>query len=404
MVETEIQNSVRELMEKEMPELEEELKKLVLKILRDDCKYFKKMAKDFYDKIKINKETIDNWVELEKQKDNVYRQWLKYASDNNLQGNHLEQAKQAAELNGELNQYEEFDNYMKERNNRMKEEETSKIFKEYYSIILEYQNKLNMAITGQSIKVIGVYRSDTGRNIKLYELTAKDIIDHMVPTLRSGSLSIKTGLESKKSFQGIKILSKKEKLFNFDIKGLDKTAEEIYQRYNYSKSRLVKSSIGYVLWKPKGRWLGIKIATLGDVDEAYSLFFLKNKKEPSFKKDDIELNIDDFIRFGIQTVDNAPGILQGDVIGKDGQFYQIKGIGSSLGKVTKLFDIFDSLKDINENNLEEIASKIVKLLLPENKRNQVIDQVSKEVSVDFKNSSGLNELLKNAKVRIKSYG
>lgn len=401
MVEVEIQEKIKELMGKEMLELEEELKKLVLEILKSDCKYFKEMAKEFYNKIKTNKEIIDSWIDLEQQKDQVYRKWLKYASDNNLQGEHLEQAKQAAKLNGELKQYEEFENYMKERNSRMKEEKTSDIFKEYYSIILEYQNKLNMAITGQSIKVIGVYRSNTGRNIELYELTAENIIDHMVPTLKSGNLSIKTGLESKKDFQRLTMLSKK-KSFNFDIGGLDKTAEEIYQRYNYSKSRLVKSSIGYVLWKPNGRWLGIKIATLGDVDEAYSLFFLKNKKDPSFKKG-MELNIDDFIRFGIQTVDNASGILQGDVTGEDGQFYQIKGIGSSLGRVTKLFDIFDSLKDINENNLEKSASKIAKLLLPGNKRNQVIDQVSKEVTVDFKNSSGLNELLKNARTRIELY-
>jgi hypothetical protein len=402
MAEVEIQNSVRELMEKEIPELEEELKKLVLEILKDDCKYFKKMAKDFYKDMGTNKETIDNWIEIEKQKDAVYRNWLKIASEHNLQGGHLEQAKQAARIAGELKQYEEFENYMKERNNRMKEEKTSEIFKKYYSIILKYQNELNIAITGQSIKVIGVYRSSTGKNIELYEMTAKDIVNHMIPKLERGKLSIKSGLEGKKDFQGLKVLSK-DKSFNFSIEGLDKTAEEIYQRYNYSKSRLVKSSIGYVLWKPNGRWLGIKIATLGDVDEAYSLFFLKDKKNPSFTKK-MEINIDDFIRFGIQTVDNAPGILQGDVTGKDEQFYQIKGIGSSLGSVTKLFDVFDSLKNINENNLEESASKIVKLLLPGNKRNQVIDQVSKEANVDFKNSSGLNELLKNARARVELYG
>ena len=402
MAEVGIQNSVRELMEKEMPELEEELKKLVLEILKDDCKHFKKLAKNFYKDMGTNKETIDSWIEIEKQKDAIYRNWLKIASEHNLQGGHLEQAKQAARIAGKLKQYEEFENYMKERNNRMKEEKTSEIFKKYYSIILKYQNELNIAITGQSIKVIGVYRSSTGKNIELYEMTAKDIVNHMIPKLERGKLSIKSGLEGKKDFQGLKVLSK-DKSFNFSIEGLDKTAEEIYQRYNYSKSRLVKSSIGYVLWKPNGRWLGIKIATLGDVDEAYSLFFLKDKKNPSFKNK-MEINIDDFIRFGIQTVDNAPGILQGDVTGKDGQFYQIKGIGSSLGSVTKLFDVFDSLKNINENNLEESASKIVKLLLPGNKRNQVIDQVSKEASVDFKNSSGLNELLKNARARVELYG
>ena len=394
----EIQEELRDVLAEEMPNMEEQLKKLVLQILTEKQMELKSLAQRFKDEIHLNKVEVDALLAQEQERDKVYRQWLSYAKKENFTGGHLEQAKKAAELKKELDAFEDFERYILQRNENMKSEKISVLFQEFYSKIFKYQNELNKMITGDSIKMIGVYRSPNGKTIELYEIEEENLINYIVPSLASGKLNVKTGLSSQESFRkvGKQLINNN---FKFNLTGLNETATEIYQRYNYSKSKLVKASIGYVLWKPNGRWLGIKIATLGDVDEAYTLFYLKNEANPSFSKDR-ENNIDDFIRQGIQSVDSAAGILQGDIVGENGQQYQVKGIGSSLGNTGKLFDLFDSLAGINSSNLEESASKIVELLMPGDKRNQIIDYISKDVSVDFKNAEkDLADLKKDANSR-----
>jgi hypothetical protein len=99
---------------------------------------------------------------------------------------------------------------------------------------------------------------------------------------------------------------------------LDRTFQEVWQRYRISKAKLQLRGAAYILWN-LGHWDGVWISGAGPLGEAYMSFFI-NKFIFSNK---IESSVMTFMvhhRYGAILADNASGFLKGDVVQEAAQF------------------------------------------------------------------------------------
>lgn len=181
--------------------------------------------------------------------------------------------------------------------------------------VYDFQNIINEFL-GQKVLMTYVAISPTTGKVNLYGFEAD--ISHIRPeeAAKSKSKNDDPNIVGRYSQQGV-IKRNSVELINtrYAEKGkktLDDTFQETWQRFRISKAKYKMGGAGYILWKEKNGWDGRKVSGAGPLGEAYVAFFIN---EYIFPKQ-IEKAVKTFIlddKMGVAAVDNASGLLKGDV-------------------------------------------------------------------------------------------
>lgn len=162
----------------------------------------------------------------------------------------------------------------------------------------DFQNSLNEYYQMQ-VKVLFVFHTETNEpKIAIFD----NNIEHLGVT-HYGGLQYEMG-------EIEQILTEKD----YDSTKLNATEKDIvFVRWVTAKQVIKKSRFLPILWKINGKWAGAKVNNLGTISEAYVKFYVNH-----FDKftNDLEKNVCIFIRhpsYGVASVDNASGLLIGDV-------------------------------------------------------------------------------------------
>lgn len=277
---------------------------------------------------------------------------------------------------------------------------TDEEFQIFIKVFLQFHKDLNEFLE-QEVKVIYVFQNGSNNPI-LYEM--EETGDTMIKSYesQSGNYQFKYKYNvSQKYLSSQKKIDQENLKFNID--GLRKAYKESRWRGNYSQQKLGLSQKMLLLYKPQDVWEKIFIINNGDINEAYASFVLRNKDRPSFKNNNIEKLIKDFIEFspsGVMHVDNVSGLLSGDY-SKDNIEYSIKSAGASGLKYPQVLEMANiiasmGLEDITEKWVQNKKKELKKEGKTRNKK--VVDEIENFVEEEF-----VEGMLKDLNKRLKSY-
>lgn len=241
-------------------------------------------------------------------------------------------------------------------------------YKNLMSYVFDFQNKVNEFL-GQKIIMTFVAISPVSGQVTLYNMenSIKD-------------LSIERAAESKgghiigrfSSLEKIKAASKimtNEKYEESDKQTLDRTFQEVWQRYRISKDQLKLGGAAYILWYLK-TWDGAWISGAGPLGEAYVAFFINNYKFSNV----IERSVKDFMlnnKYGSVLADGTAGLLKGDVVKGAANFGVKIGGAQPMGytevieyaqELYKATDIKEYLNNLSKKLEEKKSNNLVKPL------------------------------------------
>lgn len=202
--------------------------------------------------------------------------------------------------------------------------------KRLYAATFNFQRILNKILDQNSVMVY--VQANKGRKPRLIQIEEMDVA--RFGQTSDNQLRASFTLSQKQ----LKDLGDKVKVLDTESLGFDEesiarlerlqiTYQEVVERLNIA----ISNSSDMVLWYLKNTWYGMRVpGRLGDINEAYASFMLLNNKTPTFDNG-TEQNVEDYMMdpvSGVGQVDNASGLLQGDV-SKDGIEYAIKSAGAS---------------------------------------------------------------------------
>ncbi len=246
--------------------------------------------------------------------------------------------------------YQELD---EQRTNFLKGESV----KQLYDATFKFQKILN-AVLGQTS--IMVYVATENNKPQILQVEEMDLISF------GATSSYKlTGRFSPTKAQLSKLKDKMKIInpFEFEgadtdrLKGLQATYNEVIRRF--SLARVIKSDM--VLWNIGNEWYGMRvIGGEGDIKEAYVSFALLNNELPTFQEE-VEINVKDYMTdtvSGVGVVDNASGLLQGDISLGNGLEYAVKSVGASTLGLTQVIDLANEIiAEGGKYTVEELQKK-----------------------------------------------
>ena len=243
---------------------------------------------------------------------------------------------------------------------------------EYLNLMDKVYNFQNIAneFLGQKVLMTFVAVSGSTGKVDLYGFEA-DTSHIFVEKTAEGKGANYAGRYSKIGV--IKRNSQKLINSNYESSGgkktLDNTFQETWQRFRMSKARYKMGGAAYILWKKGNSWDGRWISGAGPLGESYVAFFIDEYVFSNV----IETAVSDFIlnnKYGVAAVDNASGLLKGDVkkgiyeLGVKAKGAQALGYTEIIGYANELLqasniDVF--LKDLKKK-LDEGTPNAVKKL------------------------------------------
>ena len=181
--------------------------------------------------------------------------------------------------------------------------------------VYDFQNVINEFL-GQKVLMTYVAISPTTGKVNLYGFEAD--ISHIRPeeAAKSKSKNDDPNIVGRYSQQGV-IKRNSVELINTKYaengkKTLDDTFQETWQRFRISRAKHKMGGAAYILWKEGSNWDGRWISGAGPLGEAYVAFFINEFVFPK----QIEKAVKTYIineKMGVAAVDNASGLLKGDV-------------------------------------------------------------------------------------------
>ena len=253
--------------------------------------------------------------------------------------------------------------------------------------VYKFQNIVNYFLGKQVLMTFAYISPKTGK-VDLYAFDAD--VEHLTPDQASSS----HGGDISGRYRAGVIKKNSSKLVNtnYDNNGkntLDKTFQEVWQRFRLSKMKYKMGGAGYILWRQNNKWDGRWVSGAGPLGEAYVAFFMNEYVFTGL----IESAVATFIlhpKYGVAQVDNASGFLKGDVT--KGQFeLGVKIQGASAMSYVEIIkyayqilqqtDIRKYLDNLQEQLKEGVAQNAIKL-------------IPDDIVADFK-SSGFMDLLED---------
>lgn len=227
--------------------------------------------------------------------------------------------------------------------------------------VFDFQDKVNEFL-GQKVIMTFVSIAPTTGKVTLYNMenSVKDLtIERAAESKGGGIIGRFNSMKKIKQFGQLMTNS------NYEKNGketLDRTFQEVWQRYRISKAKLQLRGAAYILWN-LGHWDGVWISGAGPLGEAYMAFFINkfifsNKIEPSVMTFMIHH------RYGAILADNASGFLKGDIVQGAAQFGVKMKQAQPLSyleiikyaeAILKATDVENFLKQL-QNDLENKAS------------------------------------------------
>lgn len=220
-------------------------------------------------------------------------------------------------------QYEEYRKLDKLRTEILKGEAVETLYRETF----KFQQILNYSLGQNSVMV---YVQNNKGTPEIIEFKEMDFISFGASS--SNQLTGRFNLSKRqlKKLQDQVHVLDLEKELGVDperLLRLQATYAEVMERL--SRAREHKSDM--ILWLSGGEWYGMRVSGgEGDINEAYVSFAIMEDQDPAFDGD-MEENVETYMMdpvHGVGAVDNASGLLQGDV-SRDGIEYAVKSAGAS---------------------------------------------------------------------------
>lgn len=231
--------------------------------------------------------------------------------------------------------------------------------------VFDFQNKVNKFL-GQKIIMTFVSITPATGQVTLYNMqnSVEDlIIERAAPSKGGNFIGRFSSIEKIKLSGQLMINSSYEKNKK---ETLDRTFQEVWQRYRISKSKLQLRGAAYILWN-LGHWDGVWISGAGPLGEAYMAFFI-NKFIFSNK---IESSVMTFMlhhRYGAILADTVSGFLKGDVERGAAQF----GVKIKQAQPLSYIEIIKYAEEIlKATNTKDFLEKLQKKLADEGIPNMV---------------------------------
>ena len=209
-----------------------------------------------------------------------------------------------------------------------------------YQASFAFQKQLNLFI-GQEMRMVFVVQGTEGP--ELYEMRFEDIIPgysskSKLAAKYSGDLLTMTHINLDSIDQGF-------------VNRVKATYAEIQFRWRVAK----KIPTNRIMWQiPMQKWHAMKVASFGDINEAYATIIIKNSPPPNFDGD-MESNVRDFMEY-VRNVDNESGLLAGDVShqidDKTSLEFGIKSAGASALGLKQIYDLADKISQLNLDEIE----------------------------------------------------
>lgn len=202
-----------------------------------------------------------------------------------------------------------------------------KELKYVYQAFFNFQNELNIYFK-QRVKVLFVFHGESGTpQIAIFD----NDVSHLGVSSYGALMYQLTEITT--------ILNEKD----YDPTRLNETEREIQYRWSVAKEKIKKSRYLPILWKINGQWAGAKVNNLGTIAEAYAKFYVNHFEDFTSDK---EINVSIFIthtKYGTASVDNASGLLIGDIDNISGLNLAVKKESASPMSMTKVRDIVQSI-------------------------------------------------------------
>lgn len=209
-----------------------------------------------------------------------------------------------------------------------------------YQASFAFQKQINLFI-GQEMRMIFVVQGAGGP--ELYEMKFEDIIPGYssrgkLSAKYSGDLSTMIHINLDSLDQGF-------------VNRVKSTYAEIQFRWGVAK----KIPTNRIMWQiPMHNWYARKVASFGDINEAYAAIIIKNSPPPNFDGD-MESNVRDFMEY-VGQVDNESGLLAGDVShqvdDETSLEFGIKSAGASALGLKQIYDLADKISGLSLDEIE----------------------------------------------------
>ena len=212
-----------------------------------------------------------------------------------------------------------------------------------YSVFYKFQNKLNEYFH-QIVKVLYVFHDQNGspkiaildNNIEALGMSPwQDIV------YRVGKITT--------------ILHEED----YDSTTLDLTEQNIQYRWSVAKTKQHRNNWLPILWKVHGIWSGAMVNNLGTIAEAYAKFYV-NKFKGFTKKMDEDVCI--YIchsKYGVASVDNAPGLLIGDIDNISSLNLAVKKENASPERIKAVYEEVKAILQLGPFDPELMKNKFV---------------------------------------------
>lgn len=189
----------------------------------------------------------------------------------------------------------------------------------------------------------------------------------------------------------------------------------------YLKSlEIYKKFKPYVFWylsteaNKKNRWKALRIGgSAGDFAQAYANFFyIKNKKNSEVFPPNQELynkNLEHFLLFGVQMVDNVSGLLTSDIV-TDLYDYAVKSSRASMPGYTQMVKLANEILDSKNFTLEDLQEMSKKAQFSNYDKNVQLEDLQRSglrntliESVNIKNLISSNEKITYTAADVQSF-
>ena len=336
-------STITSLVDKLLDEAARPTKELVNLSMKD----IKQAAKDYLAVLQREEKNIENLqTALDIQKKYVKEQIKNFNSK--------------AELKSSKTYIEQRERIKQEQKNQSTRESILNIYK----ASLAFQDLVNGYI-GQEMVI--TYVATTKSKVGVFNIPLREAFAQGLLNIDITSKTYDISMRFKGSF------SKLEKLANDvsnaiekmeagipqdQVNVLDNTYKEIVRRFKaYKGENKNGKQVGIILWKPTSKWYKMTPSSLGDINEAYTAYYLQAKDYPPLTGS-LEQTIDTFMQL-VADVDSAAGMLLGDISNEVmGLEYAVKSAGASTLSIKQIKDLANEIVNsrITKSDLKNLKS------------------------------------------------
>lgn len=213
-----------------------------------------------------------------------------------------------------------------------------------WALVAEFQMQLNSFI-GQKVEMVYVFVDNNNEPV-LYEMENTNILKGDYS--RSNRVIARYRATQTNFENDLKRIVLDDKDYNMTgVANATATYQEIMTRYNNHKRQR------RVMWlnpSPPLKWHVAKIYQVGDINEAYANIILSHQESLFAVMSVLDTNIEVFMVLFYTNVDNASGLLQGDIEYQNIE-YGIKSAGASMMQLKEVQNIAEII--VNTENVTE---------------------------------------------------